>query len=515
MSQIETSELMVKAKNGDKSAFSRIYKETVDGLYFFSLMLFADEQKALGLTQDVYSTVYEELNQHSEDVNVESLLHNIAINKYLQSLGSNIFSSLNESEPLIEDEIFCLRSAIERKDIQNSVLNVIRNVFSESERIVTLLYYYFEMTISQIAAALSCSDNAVKSALYSSRRMLRKNISFDESSSGSVCAMPTLLSRLKENTIMSAEQKRSILASIIGVEAAKIVSKSLTSDAKRGLKGFVVRKLLVGFIVIAIVGVSAIVKTLKNDNPKDVYDTRITQDDNLESFKENFPHITIPPVDREKFSDLLKPHSIPTPKYGLETDTTPNIPQAGTTPVEYSFIMGRLSIKVPENYGVYRVSNAGQFPLNTDSKNLSGREIVFKPDSFSGDYISVKNSSTTSEDKIPQSKEELVDNHSKLYQNVKVELFSDIKLVVDNSNNTDKPDRIDAKKAVLTVELNGKKGKVTEIYFLRDDSNTMFKITFVDFSGIRAEEYEAAEKSIVLKLAPKIKIPRNNVTFDR
>ncbi len=64
----------------------------------------------------------------------------------------------------------------EQKELQQLLKTVIDESLSETQRMTVVLYYYDEMSVSDIAQELDCPEGTVKTRLYHSRKILREEL---------------------------------------------------------------------------------------------------------------------------------------------------------------------------------------------------------------------------------------------------------------------------------------------------------------------------------------------------
>ncbi len=148
-------------------------------IYSFCLKLSRNKADADELYQDTFVTALEQVQSIDEKNNPKSYLLSIAMRhwknrKRKMAWRKRIWEedylpvqgSMKQPEGIPEEEM------IEQESLE--VLRASVDKLPERWRIVILLYYMEERSITQIAAILSLSEGTVKSRLFHARKKLKK-----------------------------------------------------------------------------------------------------------------------------------------------------------------------------------------------------------------------------------------------------------------------------------------------------------------------------------------------------
>lgn len=180
MNTNEVEKLVQDTKSGNADAFGELYQATSQRIYFTCLSLLKSEQDARDAMQDTYLTAYKNLGQLSQNSKFNSWLERIAVNRCKDILKKRIPTPTDESEInemlYTEDEIYLPEEFITNKEKRIIIMNIMRNELSELQYQTVTLYYFNNLTISEIAEILDCEENAVKNRLYVARGKIRKGI---------------------------------------------------------------------------------------------------------------------------------------------------------------------------------------------------------------------------------------------------------------------------------------------------------------------------------------------------
>ncbi|MEC1177955.1 sigma-70 family RNA polymerase sigma factor [Metasolibacillus meyeri] len=161
----------------EERAFRAIMESYSEYLLKIAYLYVKDWQIAEDIVQDVFLTYYQKFEQFEERSSLKTYLVRITINKckdYLKSwkyrklsLTNYFFGTKKDASPLIELE--------ERLHIADAVLNLPIHL-----REVIIHYYYEELSVLEVAAVLSLSDNTVKTRLRRARQLLKKELTYEE-----------------------------------------------------------------------------------------------------------------------------------------------------------------------------------------------------------------------------------------------------------------------------------------------------------------------------------------------
>ena len=129
------------------------------------------------VVQDVLLKAYEQRERFRGDSTYRTYLYRMTINRsydYLRSWSykntylSNKFQQIFHGTKSVEEQVIELS---ENQILGESVLDL-----PVKYREIIILYYYKELTIDEIAALLSCSDNTVKTRLRRGREKLKDRL---------------------------------------------------------------------------------------------------------------------------------------------------------------------------------------------------------------------------------------------------------------------------------------------------------------------------------------------------
>ena len=105
--------IVQQAKDGDKGALEQLYYETYNRVYFYAFKMFADENDAADVVQEVYIKVFTGIGQLQEAGAFSQWLYTITVNECKQKIrrdrkqilteeGDSFFERILDSEPELD-----------------------------------------------------------------------------------------------------------------------------------------------------------------------------------------------------------------------------------------------------------------------------------------------------------------------------------------------------------------------------------------------------------------------------
>ncbi len=178
------AELVALARAGDKRAFGELVERYQPMALRVAVRLTAHEELARDLAQEALLEAYLSLRHLRDEARFGSWLYGIMLNVcrgYLRDRRADFFSleamrgGTRIDGPLPIDPAPSPQEIAEERDLHRHVLAAVA-ALPPSEREATLLFYYDQLTVREIAAALGITANAVKARLHKSRRRLRQSL---------------------------------------------------------------------------------------------------------------------------------------------------------------------------------------------------------------------------------------------------------------------------------------------------------------------------------------------------
>ncbi len=175
MSQETDQPLIMLVLDGDMQAFAKLASKYQHMIYNLALKLVGNAEEAEELTQDTFLKVYEALPNFKGESKFSTWLYRIAYNKSLDLLKKrkrklevhSIDSYPNLDIPSLENHW----DALEFEERRVIIKNAVEELEGADVALITL-FYFEELSLSEIAEILSIKENAAKVKLFRARKRL-------------------------------------------------------------------------------------------------------------------------------------------------------------------------------------------------------------------------------------------------------------------------------------------------------------------------------------------------------
>ncbi len=156
------SELVARAKNGDRQAFDRLVKENKDKMFALTLRMTGNREVALDLTQETFFAAFRDLRRFRGESSFSSWLYRIASNKSLNYLKrKKILSFVPIIGSPAESESYEMNDGTDQQELKNKIAEAV-NLLPPKQKLVFNLRFYEQMPFGEIAAVLKKSESTVK-----------------------------------------------------------------------------------------------------------------------------------------------------------------------------------------------------------------------------------------------------------------------------------------------------------------------------------------------------------------
>ena len=180
-------ELVLSAKNGNKKAFDKLYELTSNDVWFTCVSLLKDEENAKDIMQETYITAFLKLDTLNDEQKFCGWITSIAVNKCKNKLKGKVEYQIDDEVLIVEtetDELMLPEEYITKTEKRKVLLQIMEDTLSFNQYQTVLMFYFDEMSISEIAQGLEISEGTVKSRLNSSRAKMKTAIEDYENKSG-------------------------------------------------------------------------------------------------------------------------------------------------------------------------------------------------------------------------------------------------------------------------------------------------------------------------------------------
>lgn len=178
---VDYTEAVEKAKQGDQQAKEVLYIETCQHMFFLAKSIVKSDEEAMDIIHDSYICVFQKLDNIKNAAGFKSYLRTTVANRcknYLRKKKPLYLSDMTEdgTELELEDTDGVIPGElVGNEDVIECVRRVVENL-PEEQRMCVILRYYDEMSLQEIADTLEVSLGTVKSRLSRASKKMRDEI---------------------------------------------------------------------------------------------------------------------------------------------------------------------------------------------------------------------------------------------------------------------------------------------------------------------------------------------------
>lgn len=218
--------LVRQAQQGSQEAFNELYRLTRDRAYFVAYSIAKNEQDALDILQDAYLKAWQKLDT----------LHDPALFSawFRQITGNTAKNFVKKQQPLLfcggdespldwqpeQDDDYIPDAAMDVAETRRLIMGIVGDL-PEDQRLLILMYYYDDVKLPEIAAALNLPMTTVSNRLYRARKRISDGVENLEKKQGvklyGAAPIPLLVWLLKH---LAAESSKKLPYAILGGSTA-------------------------------------------------------------------------------------------------------------------------------------------------------------------------------------------------------------------------------------------------------------------------------------------------------
>ncbi|MBM1107937.1 sigma-70 family RNA polymerase sigma factor [Aurantibacter crassamenti] len=173
---IETDQFYIDAVlNGDTKAFAVLVNRYRNMVFTLTVQLLKNREEAEEIAQDTFVKIYKNLNTFNGDSKFSTWVYRIAYNACLDRIKKNkkheTTISINEYN---ESQINSLETAfdiMDRTDREQAIKSCLQKL-PEDDSVLITLFYFEELSLTEISKVIGISANNVKIKLYRARKRL-------------------------------------------------------------------------------------------------------------------------------------------------------------------------------------------------------------------------------------------------------------------------------------------------------------------------------------------------------
>lgn len=165
LSQIESQFLVMAAQNGSAAAWERLVALWHKKLWRYVFGLTADSHASWDITQQAWLEIIKGLKKLHDPRNFKAWAYKIATNRSI-----DWFKTRNKNRHI---DVESIQVASDEKKEDSQIKEMVEKLKTDS-RIILSLYYFEQLTISEISIALNIPAGTAKSRLFKAREELKQ-----------------------------------------------------------------------------------------------------------------------------------------------------------------------------------------------------------------------------------------------------------------------------------------------------------------------------------------------------
>ncbi len=184
MEKEKITKLVNRAQDGDPHAMEELLELAHTSVSYQCRKMMAQQEDAEDLTQEILLIVYQKLDTLQEPAAFQGWLNRITATRCMNALSRTHvdlqFAEDEEGNSILDNLESLDERQIPDKAIDNAeTVRMISEIVSglpEAQRMSTLLYYYDEMSVKEIAQIMGVPENTVKSRLNLARKAIKEKV---------------------------------------------------------------------------------------------------------------------------------------------------------------------------------------------------------------------------------------------------------------------------------------------------------------------------------------------------
>jgi len=170
------SDLIGRAKRGDKEAFTTLVLQFGDRLYSVAYRILRDASRAEDAVQQTFLIAWRELSSLRDESRLEAWLYRLLVNAcYAEIRHTRRWQPDLRLVPLEVSSVDDAQMSVARRD---ELERAFRRL-SGDQRAVLVLHHYVGLSGAEIGAAMGLSPGTVRSRLHYARQLMRAAIEAD------------------------------------------------------------------------------------------------------------------------------------------------------------------------------------------------------------------------------------------------------------------------------------------------------------------------------------------------
>lgn len=155
---------------GDQTAFEALYAKYYEKVFSLARGVLLSQDEAQDATQEVFALVYRHLKRFDKRARFSTWLFRIAVNRSIQEARRHRHNHRNVelSEAMAKEAPPEAMGDDMDPEVQKALASL-----APADRALLVLFYWDEMSLTEIGESLGCGVNAAKTRLYRARERFR------------------------------------------------------------------------------------------------------------------------------------------------------------------------------------------------------------------------------------------------------------------------------------------------------------------------------------------------------
>lgn len=170
--------IITRIKKGDQEAFAELIEEYKLPIYKTAKAILKDEDDVCDAIQDTCLSIYKNINNLKNEKYFKTWVIRITINKCYDIIAK--YKLNDEKIVKIQSNVSEIQSDFDNNIIAKTDLQKAMNLLEEDLKLVTVLYYYNDMSISDISEVINIPKGTVKSRIFRAREKLHQILDKEE-----------------------------------------------------------------------------------------------------------------------------------------------------------------------------------------------------------------------------------------------------------------------------------------------------------------------------------------------
>lgn len=188
MNKEQLTALVVKAQQGDQDAFAQVYNASFTHVFYSARKILQDEHQAQDVAQDVFVTVYQKLGELRDPAAYMGWVRQITAYKcsnVIQKKKEVLYSPVDDEDEgsglpdVVDDVDEQPDEVLEKTSTKQIILDIIDQLPTE-RRAVVMMFYFQQLSITEIASATGKAAGTIKASLNTARKQIKLAVEKEE-----------------------------------------------------------------------------------------------------------------------------------------------------------------------------------------------------------------------------------------------------------------------------------------------------------------------------------------------